>query len=155
MLRLLVFYLHHALLHLQVFSGREKGWNKKNDLTKKRLLVSLSEVLFGFDLSSQVHRTNRETVTLYILKQLSQLTLVSFKSIGELTWLLREKTKTDEEQNSPGWEEANNRVKLLPLAELGGLSRQLGANVDTLGVELSICFKTFSTALKDPLTFSL
>ena len=75
---------------------------KKNDLTKKRLLVSLSEVLFGFDLSSQVHRTNRETVTLYILKQLSQLTLVSFKSIGELTWLLREKTKTDEEQNSPG-----------------------------------------------------
>ena len=32
----------------------------------------------------------------------------------------------------------NNRVKLLPLAELGGLPRQLRANVDTLGVKLGI-----------------
>ena len=108
MLRLLVLYLHHTLVHLHVFSGRE--------MFKSR-------------------RVNTPA-------QVPQLTIRQLENLAaeRKRQSQRQRKSQSQSQNSPCREEANNRVKLLPLTELGGLPRQLAAHVDTLGVKLGICF---------------
>ena len=120
MLRLLVLYLHHTLVHLHVFSGREMFKSRRVNTPAQvpQLTIRQLENLAA-ERKRQSQRQRKKAKDRQSQRQMK---------------------RQSQSQNSPCREEANNRVKLLPLTELGGLPWQLRADVDTLGVELSICF---------------